>query len=103
VATIGELDLDAHDRTILLNLLEAHLPGIEAWAYGSRVLGRARRYSDLDLVVFAAPHQKEAVAALREALEASNITIMVDLHIWDELPLEYQRRIAEQKVVLVHA
>ncbi|MDE0621109.1 MAG: nucleotidyltransferase domain-containing protein, partial [Bryobacterales bacterium] len=38
-------------RRILEALLREHLPGIEVWAYGSRVNGRGHDGSDLDLVL----------------------------------------------------
>ena len=38
-------------RRILEALLRSHLPGIEVWAYGSRVNTRGHDGSDLDLVL----------------------------------------------------
>jgi predicted nucleotidyltransferase len=72
------IDLVEADRTILLNLLRAHLPaGTKVWVFGSRANGTARRYSDLDLAL-----EGDAVLSLDrldDALSESDLTIKVDL------------------------
>ena len=45
------LDLPRRYRNQLEALLCEHLPGVEVWAYGSRVNGRSHDGSDLDLVL----------------------------------------------------
>lgn len=45
------IDLTPEYQTIIRNILRQYLPGFEVWAFGSRVTGRAKHYSDLDLVV----------------------------------------------------
>ncbi len=87
------LTLTAEDLTLLESLLRQHLPGVEVWAFGSRVTGRARPASDLDLVVFAKPEQAARVADLREALEESDLPFRVDLHVWHELPASFRDNI----------
>lgn len=94
------IDITAAQMDELLALLRRHLPGVAAWAYGSRVKGTARRASDLDLVVFARPDQRAAVSALREACEESNLPFRVDLFVWDEVPAEFRKNIAAEHVVL---
>lgn len=81
-------------------MLEAHLPGTRVWAFGSRAEGTARANSDLDLVVFSTPDQRRAVGDLREALEESNLPFRVDLHVWDELPARFRRRIEKARIDL---
>lgn len=97
------LDITPEQLALLRGLLQQHLPGVEAWAYGSRVKGNARPTSDLDLVVFAQPDQKANVAALREALEESNLAFRVDLFVWDNVPEEFRKGISEDHCVLVVA
>ncbi len=82
------------------SLLERHLPGVEAWAYGSRVKGTARPWSDLDLVVFAEPDRQKAVTELREAFEESDLPFRVDLFVWDEIPDSFRENIRKEHVVL---
>jgi uncharacterized protein len=89
------LDVKPQHQTLLLDLLQQFLPGIQVWAFGSRVKGRARASSDLDLVVFTNATQKSQVFALREALEESNFPYQVDLLIWSEIPDDFKSNIQE--------
>ena len=45
------LHLLPRHRAQIETLLREHLPGVEVWAYGSRVNGRSHDGSDLDLVL----------------------------------------------------
>ena len=36
---------------IIQGILEAHIPEREVWAFGSRVKGHVKAYSDLDIAV----------------------------------------------------
>lgn len=60
---------------MLVALLREHLPGIEVWAYGSRVNGQSHDGSDLDLVL-RSPDLQEIpvgqVADFQEALRESS-------------------------------
>jgi predicted nucleotidyltransferase len=58
------LDVTEGHLDILRKYLHRFIPGVAVWAYGSRVKGTARRYSDLDLVVFTAPAQRRQVMIL---------------------------------------
>jgi type I restriction enzyme, S subunit len=75
------VDLQPADLAILQQVLRDHLPpGVSVWAFGSRVTGRARRYSDLDLALQAdAPLDLGVLAQLKDALSESDLTIKVDL------------------------
>ena len=97
------LDITPDQRKILLDLLNNYLPGVTVWAYGSRIKGTARPQSDLDLAVFASTEQKRAVAALKEALEESQLPFRVDLFVWDEIPAQFRDNIQQAHVVLVNA
>jgi uncharacterized protein len=63
------------------------LPGLEVRAFGSRVTGRAKPYSDLDLVVMTdTPLPAVTLAELRADLEKSDLPFRVDVVEWCELP-----------------
>lgn len=96
----GALDMEDRHRGILEALLRKHLPGVEAWAYGSRIKGTARPASDLDMVVFATPEQARAVADLRESFEESNLPFRVDLFVWNEVPEGFRKQIEREHVVI---
>ncbi len=89
------LDLAPEDLALTRAILSAHLPGARVRAFGSRVTGKARPFSDLDLVVladevFTEPAFREA----RQALEDSNLPIRVDLLRWSQMPLSIRQTIA---------
>ncbi len=94
------LRLSEKHRAMVQNLLARYLSGVEAWVYGSRARGTAKPWSDLDLVVFAGPGQKNAVAELREAFEESDLPFRVDLFVWDEIPETFKENIRKQHIVL---
>ena len=70
------LHLPPKHRRALEALLRQHLPGVEVWAYGSRVNGRSHDGSDLDLVL-RGPGLKEVLTGqlgdFEEAVRESNI------------------------------
>ncbi|MEO5349905.1 MAG: nucleotidyltransferase domain-containing protein [Magnetococcus sp. YQC-3] len=94
------MNLTPDQREILSATLRKFIPGVAVWAYGSRVKGTARPYSDLDLVVFTRPDQRHLVLELKEELDESNLPFLVNLLIWDEIPDAFHRSIAELHVVL---
>ncbi len=95
-----DIDLTPDQRDRILGLLKTHLPNVAVWAYGSRVTRTTRRYSDLDMVVFASPDQKRQVSDLREAYEESDLPFRVDVFVWDDVPESFQENIRAAHVVL---
>ncbi len=89
---------DQHET--LLRFIRKYVPDVLVWAYGSRVTGKARRNSDLDLVLFAPKEKRVAVGNLREALEESNLPFQVDLFCWWELPESFKAPIEAEHAVV---
>lgn len=74
------LDLQADQLEVVRSILRAHLPNARAWAYGSRVQGRAKRYSDLDLAIRStAELGLEELFTLKDAFSESDLPIRVDV------------------------
>ena len=94
------IDITAGQRKTILTLLERHLPGTEAWVYGSRANWTSRPESDLDLVVFASPVQSRQIGNLREAFEESNLPFRVELFVWDDVPRQFKQQIEQERVIL---
>ena len=98
------LDLPRRYRDQIEALLREHVPGVEVWAYGSRVNGQSHDASDLDLVL-RGPDLKRIpsgqLADLTEALEDSNVPIIVQVHDWARLPESFLKEIEQAYVVLV--
>ena len=97
------LDLPRRYRRIVEALLREHVPDAEVWAYGSRVNGESHEGSDLDLVV-RGPDLKRIpsgpLAGLIEALEDSNVPILVQTHDWARLPESFHWEIERGYVVV---
>lgn len=74
------LDISPKQLEVIRSILRTHVPNARAWAYGSRVQGRAKRFSDLDLAVKA---EKELglteMFTLKDAFSESDLPIKVDL------------------------
>ena len=98
------LDLHRRYRDQIEALLREHVPDVEVWAYGSRVSGRSHEGSDLDLVL-RGPDLKRIPSGqlgdLIEALEQSNVPIIVQIHDWSRLPESFHREIERAYVVLI--
>ena len=102
--TAVKLHLSARDRARIEALLRKHLPGVEVWAYGSRVSGQSHDGSDLDLVLRGPG--LGAIDALRladaqDALRESTIPFLVEMHDWAHLPKGFHPEIECRHVVLV--
>ena len=97
------LHLSPRHRAMIEGLLKEHLPGIEVWAYGSRVNGRSHDGSDLDLVL-RAPGLTEIpssqLADFQEAVRESNIPFLVEARDWACLPVRFHREIERDYVVV---
>ena len=96
------LDLPLPYRKQLEALLREHVPGVEVWAYGSRVSGESHAGSDLDLVL-RSPNLKPLGGEyldLVEALESSNIPILVQVFDWERLPESFHPEIERSYVVV---
>ena len=88
-------------RRLITGLLAAKVPGVEAWAFGSRVDGNPKDYSDLDLALVG-PARLEAavVGALKEAFEESDLPFRVDVLDWHAISKEFQKVILNKYEVL---
>ena len=98
------LHLHPRHRRVLVALLQEHLPGVEVWAYGSRVNGRSHDGSDLDLVL-RGPDLKELpadrLASFEDAVRESNIPILVEARDWARLPERFHREIEHGQVCVI--
>ncbi len=96
------LDLPLRYREQLQELLREHVPGVEVWAYGSRVNGLSHPGSDLDLVLRSNTLVSlgDEYLDLVDALERSNIPILVQVHDWARFPASFHREIKKDYVVV---
>lgn len=74
------LDLRPSEKEIVKNILRRYIPGVEVRVFGSRAIGKAKKYSDLDLLLVS--HGKvplSTLAQLQEAFEESDLSFKVDI------------------------
>ena len=97
------LNLPRRYRKQLEALLRQHVPGVEVWAYGSRVSGESHQGSDLDLVLRTSTLEPLGgeFLDLIEALEESNIPILIQVSDWATLPKTFHREIERDYIALV--
>ena len=97
-----ELDLPPRYRGQLEALLRKYVPGAEVWAYGSRIRNRSHAGSDLDLVLRGPGLERlsDGYYDLLDAIEQSNIPILIQVHDWARLPESFHREIERNYVVV---
>lgn len=82
-------------------ILRQIVPDRTVWAFGSRVNGKARGYSDLDLVILGdAALPTPTLYALQEAFQESELPIRVDVLDWHSLSPSFRQVILKHYVVV---
>ncbi len=91
------------DFAIVHKILRENVPEREVLAFGSRVNGRARKYSDLDLVVLGeAPLPFSVYMQLECDFEYSYLPFKVDVLDWCRIAESF-RAVVSKCAVTVHA
>ena len=97
------LQMKARHLRVLQALLAQQTPEAEVWAYGSRVTGHAHEGSDLDIVLRNPSNLTAEVKHwqdVQEAVQQSDLPMLVDVHDWAHLPAEFHRAIEQTYVVI---
>lgn len=99
-----ELHLNSHDQPELERIVKSLSPDYEIWAFGSRVEGKEKEYSDLDLAVKSDKILTlSQLADLRNAFDESNLTIKVDIIDWSSVSEDFRKNIKKNYVVIKKA
>ena len=97
----GMIEIAADQLAKVKSLLSQHVPGCEVRAFGSRVNGTTKPYSDLDLAVVASGRLSgDTLRHLREAFEESDLPFRVDVLDWGTVSPEFQRVIERKYEVI---
>jgi type I restriction enzyme S subunit len=95
------IDVEPDQLRIVRDILQRLAPQYPVWAFGSRTLGKAKRYSDLDLAIITdAPLPLTRQAALAEAFSESDLPWRVDVVDWAATTEAFRKVIARDKVAL---
>ena len=74
------IDLDPKHLELTKSILAEHFPDCDVRAFGSRVTGKARVYSDLDVMITGdGALDRRSIEALKDAFSESDLPIMVDI------------------------
>lgn len=95
------LDVRPEDLAIVRAILRDDVGDRAVWAFGSRVQGRAKRYSDLDLAIVSdIPLPIAVMTRLADDFSESDLPWRVDLVDWATTSEAFRGIIAERKVVV---
>lgn len=95
------LDLSPGQLRQLRAILSRRLPHREVRAFGSRVTGRSKPHSDLDLVAMGdTPVDDLSLAELRSDLDDSDLPFRVDVVIWPNAPPHLREAIDRASVLI---
>lgn len=84
------------DLDIVKSVLKRRVPDCAVWAFGSRVNGTPRPFSDLDLaIVSRAPLSLGVLAELAEDFDESSLSFKVDLLDWASTDPSFRARISQ--------
>jgi predicted nucleotidyltransferase len=99
--TLPSLGLEPQDVTAVLSILKRYAPAAEVWAFGSRVSGKARPFSDLDVVIVQdEPLDAQTQAELHYALSESDLPVKVDVVEWVRTDPSFREIIVQNHVLL---
>ena len=93
------IDLRADQLAQVRDIVRQHVHGSEVFVFGSRVSGRVKKFSDLDLMIKAAGSLPwRTLADLRESFEASDLPITVDVVDWNSCSAQFRSLVGAQLV-----
>ena len=99
--SVGKIDLPPQDLQFVRQTFAKAYPHLKVVVFGSRVTGRAKRYSDLDLCLFNEERLGlAALTALQETFRESALPIRVDLVEWITLSADFKNIISHDGVDL---
>lgn len=96
------LDLSPEQLRMTCEILRNRVSGLPVWAFGSRVTGNARKYSDLDLAVGGdKPLSLAVLAELENDFSESDLDFRVDVVDWASASEEFKAAIAGQRMEIL--
>ena len=95
------IDIRPDHWAIVREILRERVPQYEVWAFGSRVTGRAKPFSDLDLAIISQePLGLDVGATLRDDFAESDLPWKVDIVEWATITDSFRGIIERDKVVI---
>lgn len=98
---MSSLQLTDSELNQVQQILKKHAPNFVIWAFGSRVTGRAKKFSDLDLVILTNDlFDIKKLFALKDDFSESNLPFKVDIVIWSDLDNDFKEIIKNKYYVM---
>lgn len=95
------INVTEHELSIILAIIEEYVPDCEVRAFGSRVKGKIKAYSDLDLaIVGESKLDKNMIFDMKEIFQESELTFRIDLLDWHTVSPEFQKVIEVEYEVI---
>ena len=95
------IDITRDELDTVRTILSKHVPDREVRAFGSRVSGPSKKFSDLDLVVMGeTPVPSSVLADLEEDFRESDLPFKVDVVEWATTKGNFRRIIEREHVVV---
>ena len=98
------IDVEPQHMNSICRILAEHLPQCEVRAFGSRVCGSAKDYSDLDLAIVGRQTlDADMLRHLVEAFQESDLPFRVDVLDWHAVSEKFQTIISRRYKILQSA
>lgn len=95
------ISVSVTEWNIIQSILATYIPHREVWAFGSRVKGRVKSFSDLDIAIMGdSPMSIAEIADLKQAFSDSDLPYKVDLVLWSETSENFRQLIASNHWVI---
>ncbi|MSR85214.1 nucleotidyltransferase domain-containing protein [Candidatus Uhrbacteria bacterium] len=86
------ITIDQEDLKMVISILKKHIPDRQVVVFGSRVTGKAKPYSDLDLAILGDQLvPSDTLAFLREDFSQFTLPFRVDLVEWAMTGPEFRK------------
>src|SRR3989338_467429 len=96
------IDLDLASLALVKKILKKHLHGVTVKAFGSRVTGQAKPYSDLDLVIMDdKPIPIKKMNELKFEFSNSDLPILIDIINWHAISKSFREKIESDCEIVV--
>lgn len=90
-----------HELAIVKKILTKHVPKCEVRAFGSRVNGNPREYSDLDLAIMSKEELSlNKLLDIRDSFVESTLPFRVDIIDWNRTSSEFRNTIEQNYQIL---
>ena len=95
------IDLQPSELVLVRDILRKHVPSAEVRVFGSRITGKTKNHSDLDLVIVGKTAVDSPVLSmLKTDFEESDLPFRVDILDWHSISERFQKKILEKYEVL---